>query len=104
MICHNGCSLSQSVFCNRAAIEEGTEAVGVLDGMHVGVLEDGDRDRLLRQEAHGRARHGEVALHINNQLNETINHRWAQMFKKEGGAYDLGPLRPCMPQTMISAW
>ena len=97
---HDGQGLLQDFDSNSTAIEEDAEAVTRLDYSHVCVLQDCNSDGLLSQILNGRTSDSEVT-----KKSETRRDKNDQERATEGRfTYALGPLRPCMPVTMILVW
>ena len=97
---HDGQSLLQDFDSDGTAIEEDTEAVARLDYSHVCVFHDCHRNGLLCQVLNGRTSDSKVT-----KKSVTRRDKNDQVRATEGLiTYALGPLRPCMPVTMILEW
>lgn len=97
---HDRERLLQDFDSDGTAIEEDAEAVPRLDDSHVCVFHDCHCNGLLGQVLNGRTSDSKVT-----KKSVTRRDKNDQMRATEGRyTYALGPLRPCMPVTMISEW
>lgn len=62
LVCDHGQSLLQDFLCDRGTVKENTPAVALLDRLHIAVLQDSHRGRLLGQILDGTACNREVSF------------------------------------------